>query len=204
MILEPEGGIVSLEMEYGENGCLFEADDPALFRVFAEGADLTGAEVTGTMYRLHDLQLQEVSGEIIPLRFEGNKGEFRANAGTASAPGVYSITVSVKHGDLSRTLTATFSKRGKAGIAPAPALSLEMPAFPNPFTDVLRLQIDTRSVSTLRIYDIFGRELKSESIGANMEEYNWSARSEGYTNGIYIIELEDATGEKVSRKVILE
>ncbi len=209
MVMEPEGPSVDMEMLYGESGCIFDANDAIRMRVKATGVDLNSPSVTGTLQRLHDLEFNSVADAPVPVRFSQDGELFIGEAGAHMPAGVYSATVSFNDGDVARTLTATFTKVGDEPIMnEVMAPQLEVQAFPNPFTESVRLSADFEGhrSAEVRIYDIFGKELRKYTLESTdgQAEWVWEARQEGMSSGLYIVEVTTLDGASVTKKIVLE
>lgn len=207
MVVENDGPAVALEMMYGENGCLFESHDDISMRVLTSALNLDNPVVTGTMHRLHDLEFNSVNDAPVPVRFNQEGDAFVGSVGSAMAPGVYSVTVSFRSGDFARTLTATFTKLGQEpGTEVVPTPSIAVNTYPNPFQDGLNITADLagQQAGTVRIYDIFGKELRQFDLNNDTPEIRWEARREGFAPGLYIIELEAADGNTSTAKAIMK
>ncbi|MEI8133496.1 MAG: aryl-sulfate sulfotransferase [bacterium] len=70
------------------------------------------------------------------------------------------------------------------------------PIYPNPFDKIatLRLNVSNRSKMTIKLYDLFGREVRTIFDGVvSAGEYSATLRGEGLANGSYICRLTTPT-----------
>ncbi len=208
-MIEAEGGpTAALEPLFPSGKNLFDAEHAMGFKVTAEGieaGDLEGLKVHGTLNRINDLQLVATDDAPQVLEFIREGNAFRAVAGDDLPSGVYSISVTVEGQDFVRTLVTSVAKVGQTATSTnAPALRIT-DVYPNPFSDVLTIELESASEGVLNIYDLQGRPVKEFAVtGGSLQEVKWNAKSEGMANGMYILEFSNEGGQKISQRVILQ
>lgn len=183
---------------------LFTDQAPMTFKVGVNGLeDLKGCEVTGTLHRIHGLDFEATEDALEVLSFATNGQEFVAHASSDLPSGIYSITVTVKGQDFSRTLISSVAKTGSAQASTSPESVLEINAHPNPFTDVLTISLESDQATSMKVYDLHGRTLKSMPLAPGQKEFNWNAKADGFSTGMYILELSSKTGILATRRVVM-
>lgn len=72
--------------------------------------------------------------------------------------------------------------------------------YPNPTTDLLtvRLQSDLAQLKAYRLFDMQGRQLQQAQLSAQEVELQLNA----YPQGIYLLELQTSTGQRLHRRVV--
>jgi len=88
----------------------------------------------------------------------------------------------------------------------------DLSCYPNPFTDVLNIDIKlaTPSKITVNIYDIKGRKISSTSLAESRSQTNVvrltnsEIKSLGMSSGVYYVQVISGEGEKVLKTVFLK
>jgi|GEM_PF-883964 len=180
----------------------FTAQSPMSFAVGLSGLEgLDDCSVTGTLHRIHGLEFQAVEDAMEVLSFEKMNGQFRAETASNLPAGIYSITVTVTGPGFSRTLVSSVAKTGS--IASEAAQQLEIQAYPNPFSDVIQISMDTDKATSLEIYDLQGRNIQSLSITNGQDQLEWNAKANGFSPGMYILELRSQTAILATKRVVM-
>lgn len=204
MIEEEEGAAAILELGFAAGERVFQTGAAAGATVRIEGALPEGLQVTGTVQRLHDLDLQDVNEAPVPVSAEQQDGGIHGiSLGADLAPGIYSLSINALGQNFRRSINTTFAVVGdeKAKKAETPGIGLT--AFPNPFTE--RLQIDLGDVETqeLRVYNVFGQEISRIAV-RGQQQVEWNAAAEGASPGIYILQAVAKDGSKRQVQAIMQ
>lgn len=208
-VVEAEGGpTASLEPLFTTDQSLFDGESAMQFKVSAEGveqSELEDLKVHGTVNRINDLELIPTDDAPQVLNFIREGNAFIAAANQDLPSGIYSISVTVEGKDFIRTLVTSVAKVGSGEVdGDAPELRIT-DVYPNPFSDVLTIELESTSAGTLRVYDLQGRPVKGfEVSGGTVNVVKWNARAEGMNTGMYILEFQNEAGQKVSQRVVLQ
>ena len=83
--------------------------------------------------------------------------------------------------------------------------------FPNPFNPntTIRYQIPVRSIVTLKLYDILGREIitlvnEGEAAGNYNIDFNASSAAGGLASGVYFYQLKAGDYTSVKKMILLK
>lgn len=161
-------------------------------------------EVTGILRRSQQLDLQEVDGAPMVIRFEREGNQFLGESMSDLPAGVYSLTVSAHSPEFARTLVSSFAKLGHSEeelVDEVTSLSMTR-AWPNPFSDRLSIEVEAEGAGELTIYNVLGKAVKSMTF-SGQEVLHWDARTEGAPAGVYIVELRSGD-RQTTQKVILK
>ncbi|MEZ4775967.1 MAG: T9SS type A sorting domain-containing protein [Bacteroidia bacterium] len=83
-------------------------------------------------------------------------------------------------------------------------VSLELKAFPSPFTDELTIQLfqnDLAANSTLKLVDMAGKLIWSQNVGHDSGTYDFSVPTAGLSSGIYTVMVQSGNTVKYVRVV---
>ncbi len=206
-LVESHGGpTATLEPLFATGKNIFE-QEAMQFQVSAEGinpADLEETKVHGTIHRITDLEMNSFNEAPTVLEFIWNGEAFVATANQNLPAGIYSISVTVEGKDFVRTLVSSVAKTGNPSENQlSPGLSITN-VYPNPFAEVLTIQLESKEAGALKIYDLQGRPVQEFTINSGVEEIKWDAKANGMAPGLYILEFRNAAGQQVSQRVVLQ
>lgn len=209
-LVEAEGGpTATLEPLFPTGKNLFDDRQAMEFEVKAEGIDtehLGNLKVHGTLNRINDLELQATNDAPTVLSFNWNGEAFQASANSDLPAGVYSISVTVEGKDFVRTLVSSVAKVNQTSSNPEDQANLQIvDIFPNPFTEVVTMEIKSETKGSLQIYDLQGRPIQDFSIEAGeASQVKWDAKASGMASGMYLLEFSNEGGQTVSERLILK
>lgn len=209
-LIESEGGpTATLEPLFPAGKNLFDDRQAMEFKVMAEGIgseDLSSLKVHGTLSRINDLELQATDDTPIILPFSWNGETFQASVDSQLPAGVYSISITVEGQGFVRTIVSSVAKVNQTSSTPEDQANLHIvDIYPNPFSEVLTIELDSDTDGMLRVYDLQGRAIQQFSIAAGKaSQVKWNAKASGIASGMYLLEFSNEGGQSVSERVILK
>lgn len=172
-----------------------------------DGTAISKAQVTGTLTRSTDLQLNKIDDITRIITFEKTGNEFMAEINEDLPTGIYSILIKAESPEFRKHLMASIAVAGNSeDVAddhnPASAFNA---VYPNPFHQRLNIDLNvTSKTAKLAIYNIFGQLLKTFDLTEQSGKVHlqWNAAAENAERGVYILQLTDG-GQKITQKVIM-
>lgn len=171
------------------------------------GKAINDALVTGVAIRTSTLEAAPVEGaEPMAVAFKQVDGRYVATLKGNKQPGIYSITVTAKAKNATRTVVSSLAVTGEFKQDDAAGMGLNIEeVYPNPFRGQLNIKMSLKGeeAAALSIYNIYGQLVEQFDLSgeAGATQMTWNAA--GLEKGVYIIQLSDGSN-KVSKKVILK
>lgn len=167
---------------------------------------ITKAEVTGTITRTTDLQLNRVDGAPLVMAFSRKGQEFVAQIADPLPAGVYNIAITATGDTFTKNVVTSIAIVGPKHITAENSKLAISSLYPNPFHDRLNISVLVGSPGArLTVYNIFGRKVKSFDLGHQQGHVQvmWKPSETDLKEGLYILELYDGK-TKITRKVMMK
>ncbi|ELR73332.1 hypothetical protein C900_04184 [Fulvivirga imtechensis AK7] len=173
----------------------------------ANGESINKAQVTGTMIRSTDLQLNKTNDAPHIISFENTGNEFRAEVIENLPPGIYNILVNAQGANFRKHVITSIAVAGGSGhsISEGNQESSLDAAYPNPFRQSINIDLTvTGKGAKLVIYNIFGQQVKAFDLTGRSGRIRllWDAAAENTEKGMYILQLTDGR-KKITQKAIM-
>ena len=117
---------------------------------------------------------------------------------TYTQTGTFDVSLIVFHGMCSDTITQTVEVINSTGIENYFLNAVDFRIFPNPTNGNLTISTSNTDALFYRVEDIYGREIISKNKFSKKVELDLSEHS----NGIYLVIIENESGERIVKRVV--
>lgn len=170
----------------------------------ALGCESSREAVVAKVINFDDVTIEEVENKLVSSYEEGNQwfrdgiliGGATSQEFTPSESGVYKVEVVIE--GCKTSSERTYSVTGLENDLSDSVLTL----YPNPVENTLSIRVMDNSITRVAITDLNGRHVGEVQLNKNGKHRDGEFDFKGKAEGVYLIQISDVNGNKISRRIV--